>query len=416
MKNISFQNIFENKRNIFIMSVALAVIAWLVVSLGINNEISVTIRNVPVNLSYNAQTYKSYGIDIVDNTDKFVTITIKGKRNVVGNITEADFIAHLQYTSVVQAGDYELPVIVTKVNPIAAFEITNVRQGQMTVRFDKIATKVLPITINTQSILLAENCVLSEPFTRPAEVVLTGPEADVQKIAQVRVQYANAKPLENTVIATCPLEFVDADGAVVTFAFVKADVANVELNVPVLKVMNLPLEVEFKNVPKGFDVATLGVQLSASSLAVTCPTSEVGQPLVIGEIDLSKIKFGWDYNFDIALPSGYTPLDDVKTIHVSLSWDKLAQKTIDIKKIEIINEPVGYKVTAKTKTLNNITFIGTIEAIDALSESNATAQINADEIAPKFGQQQVNAYVVLNGISGAYATGTARVLVEIGER
>ncbi|MEG1932917.1 MAG: hypothetical protein RR075_07380, partial [Pygmaiobacter sp.] len=65
-KKISFSRLFDNKQFNVVVSILVAVLAWLLVSLYVNTEDTSTIEDVPVKLDYSASAYQSMGLSIVD--------------------------------------------------------------------------------------------------------------------------------------------------------------------------------------------------------------------------------------------------------------------------------------------------------------------------------------------------------------
>ena len=76
----NLQKLFEGRLFTMILSLVIAVIAWLIVITTISTETDGVIRGVPVNFNYNSSAYTTLGLDIVSQPSDTVDIRVYGQR------------------------------------------------------------------------------------------------------------------------------------------------------------------------------------------------------------------------------------------------------------------------------------------------------------------------------------------------
>ena len=96
MKKLNFQKLFDSNRFTLFFSFILAVLIWVVVVTNFSTDARTTIKNVPVNVDYNA-TYKNLDLEIIDMDIETVDVTVTGPRSVIGNLTKTDIIWFIDF-------------------------------------------------------------------------------------------------------------------------------------------------------------------------------------------------------------------------------------------------------------------------------------------------------------------------------
>ena len=94
------KNILDDRRIRLALSILLAVIAWMVVTIIVQPGTTNTIYNVPVDYSYDSAAYTSRGLSIVSVEDKTVNLKISGDGYTIGGLTASDFVVYPDFSSV----------------------------------------------------------------------------------------------------------------------------------------------------------------------------------------------------------------------------------------------------------------------------------------------------------------------------
>ena len=415
MKKYDFASLLDNKRFVAALSVLIAVVAWVVVVLTISTQKTTVVSKIPVNLAYNASAYQSLGLDVVDEGDLTVDVMVSGPRSVVGGLDASDFIAYPQISQVTEAGRYELPVVVNKANAMLEFDITSVTPPTVSVRFDRVKTQKFTVETDLGGISIAEGYILGKGYSTPAEVTLTGPENEMSMIARVVAPVQLDKEQRATSITMAELELYDKEGNLLPKTYITFDNEQVEVTVPVLKKAELPLKIEYVNVPAGFDTSQLHYTLSAGALSVAGPASSVDalQEIVVGYVDLQTFEIGKEYSFEVELPTGFTDLDNVETVTATFSRENLGQKTVSVSDIRVVNQPENYEITVQNQRIHSVKLIGPQEVLDALAATGVVAQVDAADITVENGQQNVPVRILIPSTDKVFATGSYTVVVNI---
>lgn len=92
-------------------------------------------------------------------------------------------------------------------------------------------------------------------------IKLSGAETYINRIATVKAEYTSNETLTETKTFDVPLRFYDEDGAEVSNDYVTAEFNSVQVTVPVLKVKQVPIKVEFTNIPDSWKCLITGFLL-----------------------------------------------------------------------------------------------------------------------------------------------------------
>ena len=426
-----------DKRVLAVFSLLVAFFMWFVVISVVDPNQTATVRYVPVNLDYNSAAYQSYGLDIVEKPNMTVNVRVTGDGSVVGGLEAGDLLVYPDYSSVTGAGTYTLKLIVrradTSLSVQQQYQIEDITPNSyITLTFDKVSTKTFPVTVNAIGVEPAEGYFVDTPVAAPAEVTLRGPVDELARVARVTLRGPESqmnqvdKVVANVAIsgqrtesalATAQLEFWDKDGKVLTDTHITADAEQVEVTIPVLKMKEVPITFEYTGVPQGYDTSVLGAQLSQESILIAGPAERVDalESVSAGFVDLTKFKLGETVTLAISLPDGIRNLDALQSVDVTFDTYGFATRTVTVSQISVVNAPGDTAVTVTTRRLNDVTLVGPEEELNALSEANVVAQVDASagNINVSKGQQSMPATIVVPGSDTVFATGSYEVLCDI---
>ena len=410
-----------DKRVLALFSLLVAFFMWFVVISVVDPNQTVTVRYVPVNLEYNSAAYESYGLGIVEKPNMTVNVRVTGDGSVVGGLEAGDLLVYPDYSSVTGVGTYTLRLIVRRADTsIAAqqYEIEGiVSNNYITLTFDEMATKTFPVTVNVIGVEPAEGYFVDTPVASPAEVTLRGPESQMSQVDKVVANVALSGQRTESALATAQLEFWDKDGNVLTDTHITTDTEQVEVTIPVLKMKEVPITFEYTGVPQGYDTSVLGAQLSQETILIAGPAERVDalESVSAGFVDLTKFKLGETVTLSITLPEGIRNLDALQSVDVTFDTYGFATRTVTVSKITVVNAPSDTTVTVTTRRLSDVTLVGPEDELDALSEANVVAQVDASasNINVSKGQQSMPVTIVVPGSSTVFATGSYEVLCDI---
>ena len=152
------KNILDDRRIRLALSILLAVIAWMVVTIIVQPGTTNTIYNVPVDYSYDSAAYTSRGLSIVSVEDKTVNLKISGDGYTIGGLTASDFVVYPDFSSVRDSGEKNLRLLVRGANGLLNGVTVTMEGSDNTVDvvFDVVEEKTLPVTVTTNYLRIAD--------------------------------------------------------------------------------------------------------------------------------------------------------------------------------------------------------------------------------------------------------------------
>ncbi|MEG0092249.1 MAG: CdaR family protein, partial [Oscillospiraceae bacterium] len=310
---------------------------WSMVVTQVSTDIPRTIKGVPININYNQTSYKSLGLEIIETDLEKVDVVVSGPRSVVGSLTADDIVVYPNFANVDDTGKYGLPLTAAKTSSIKDFKIEDLSRNQISIRFDRLIEKQFSITMDISSLVIPGEYMVGTIYTTPEVISIKGPENTVNTIDKVIATVAQ-ETLSQSVVLPAIIKAYDVNGAEIDETYLTMNADNITITVPVLKEVDLPIKVEFINVPQGFDTDTLHMSLSQSKihLAVPSKTANNLNEFVAGYIDLKTLKTDTPYVFDVKVPSGYKNMKDLEKVSATVSSANLVTRTVAVSEIKLI--------------------------------------------------------------------------------
>ena len=421
MKKFKWEKLWGDRRFLLLLSLGIAVLLWLYVTMSVMPNTSTTLSGVPVDFDYDSAKYTTLGLDIVNEPSYTVDLSLSGDGSVLGAARASDFVVYPDYSSVKGAGSQTLNLNVKIINPDLENRVTaTIERGRRTVDvvFDTILTKTLPVTVETSGLHIAEGYSLNKVSSSPSEITITGPSTEVSQVTAVVAPLSMEGELSESQLVQVPLEMRDANGKTLDLPYTTMEDNIVDVTVSVYKQVELPLVVNFINVPSYFDVNTLQYSLSQETLLVSGPERVVNNltELSVGSFDLSTFSLDKDYQMNVELPDGIVSNENVSSVTLSFDTTGMSERSFNVSQISVINVPANYQVEVTTKRLNNVVLVGPEEDLEQLSAGSIEASINAEDLQVAVGTQTVAVQIQVPSNPRVYAIGTYTVTCNITSR
>ena len=94
-----FRGILKSKYFTMLLSFVLAVGLWIVVVTFFSQDARTTVKDVPIDLTYNAS-YMNLDLEIIEKSIETVDVTVVGPRDVIGSLKKDDIIVYPQINNV----------------------------------------------------------------------------------------------------------------------------------------------------------------------------------------------------------------------------------------------------------------------------------------------------------------------------
>lgn len=413
------KNLLDSRRNRMILSVLVAIAAWLVVTLLIQPGTTRTIHNVPVDFTYDSNKYVSMGLSIVNDPSYTVTLEVSGDGSVIGALRKEDFVVYPRYSSVKGPGAVTLGLDVrctaSDTDTIKVSIASN--NDTVDVVFDTVETKVVPVRVITQDVTVASDYTLYRASTAPSEVTITGPSGELANVTQAIATVSSTGELSETTTIPSDLVFADESGNEVTLTYAKPDVTAADVTLTIYRHTELPLTFSLVNVPDNFDDSYLSYTMSQETLEVAGPAEVIDTltELNIGSIDMSTFALNKVYELPIVLPNNLVSQENVTSVTINFNTENLATKVLNLpaSSVQVINLPSSYTLQVRSDRIMNVTLCGPAEALEGLTAASVVAQIDAEDFPIVTGQQSIAVNIYVPADNRIFAIGSYTVQCQI---
>lgn len=413
-------NPLANRRIRLLMSIVLAIVAWMAVTMIVQPNTTTTISNVSVDYTYDSTVYTSRGLSIVSAPDKTVTLKVSGDGYTIGGLSQSDFVVYPDWSTVRSSGEktLRLRVRIANTNIDGVTVAIEGEDNTVDVVFDVVETKTLPVLVTTDYLSVADGYMLYKTAASKETVTLSGPTSELEKVASCTAEVTYDSQLTETVTLNTNLRFYTNGGSEVKFQYTTLDASSVDVTLQVYKTATLPVTLNFINTPRGFDSSVLVYSLSKNNLRVAGPASVINtlSTLSVGSIDLSTFALDKVYEMPIELPENIYLLDNLDTITVSFDCTNMETKKLNLPSscVQVVNLPSTYQLTVETERLLNVTLCGPKGSLSTLTPEQVVIEIDAEDFSVTLGEQNIacRLYVPSNGKIFALGTYMVQCLIE----
>ena len=384
-----------------IVAVFCAIITWFVVTMYFDQEGNVTVMVDEISYTYQASTYTSLGLDLVETPQTGnISVRVEGSTTVIGNITGSDIMVYPRYSTVRGAGEVTLDLAARFVSfdyDNFNIDLTVENPTNITVVFDEVSEKVLPVTADTSQIEIADGFSLNRVSPVPAEVTLTGPTSELEQVASVAAVVPAQSRLNDSVTLEAPLEMRDANGDVITPEYTTMDAETADRH----------------------NVSSLHYTLDRETLRVAGPARIIGDltELSVASLDLGQsFAFGRDYQLRVELPEGIVSQDGVTTVTLTFDTSDMDTTTLNVSNIRVINIPSDVDVEVMTNRVSDVVLYGPADELANLSADSVLAQVDCQSISVTAGQQTLPVSIQIPSSGHIFAVGNYSVQCQVTTR
>lgn len=409
----SIAALFDKKPFVVVFSLVLAIIFWAVVSFVINDEFTLTIRDVPITFTNSA--LENQGLSVVEKSEETVNVRVTGKRADVAKLGPEDVVVTPNYANVTGSGTYEVSLTAARANTNINFTIASISTSNVTLRVDFPYTHEFTVVSEIESPQVPEGYVVAPITMSPSKINVTGPRAEVDQVENVVVRYAFSGEVTSTSPITCDVVLLDGSGREIQNENLVLDANQVEVSVPVLKKATLPLQIEFINQPEGFDLATLEYTMNYEDIEIAAheQTVENLTPRTVGYIDMTNLEPGQTFEFPVLLPNGYLNIDNINAVTVTFSSQGFTSRKFRVTTIRLENVPANYNITIETSAINDVAVIGPEDEVNALLPTSVIAIADISLLNIQSGEYRVPVKFVIPSSNSVWAAGSYEILISV---
>lgn len=431
MKNkFSMKNLFENNRFLMVFSIVCAVLLYISVAMISNDVRTITITNVPVSIDLQAANLVNQRLTVIDDAKYYVDIEVTGPISVIGPLDadSPELLTTVRLNSVAQKGTYSLPIVSGNTQALtnAQFTIKAYHPSTIDIHFDRMESKTFEIMPKVSGLdFTPPPFIFEKAYTNPRTIRITGPESEISKIESCEVALNLNSTLESNFIKDLPIILKDAQGNIIDSVAEHLTLSDEEAQLVVVihKETEIPLDVDFINIPRNFPIDQLkdGVTLSYDSLIVYGPSEMIDRmtELKLGYIDLKNLRED-DSNqtFPVELPEGVKTRDNISSVTAKFDTSQWASTYFNISDtdIQLVSPPVDYDVELLSTKIEQVEFVGNELVLNSMSVSDIVAEVNLSDWALTSGQRSVPVKISVPGKGLVWAVGDYNVVIQIREK
>ena len=418
MKKLDFGQIFQSRRLLMIFSLVMGVLSWMFVVIFVDNEIPWEFKGVPVDVYAEEELLSITSLRIVEDPQAEVTVVVEGGRIVVGGLEEGEIRIVADLEGISTPGDYAVKlknVLTANQN----YVVREIKPSTVNVRVDRITTKRFEVKMDIDGPQVPDGYLNAGTTISPRAVEVTGPEADISRIAQCIVSASfSGRPLTENQTIRSEIKLFDEEGHEIPKDRLTMESDSANVTVQVLKQKRLPLRFEYLNMPSGFPRDDLRFEMTDNSILVAGPEEVVDsyEELQIGYVDLSEVTPGFVQVFDISLPTGFISVENLRSVGVSFGGEGLTEAYFNVSQITPVNVPINYDVTINTTQLFGVRIIGSSEVMETLTAKDIVAEIDFSERELSTGSSSLPVSISVPGRKLAWAVGEYAAVVTIDEK
>ncbi len=377
MKEKLFTNI-----GLKLLAVVLGFVVWVVVLNIDDSAVTKQIKDIPVEVINKEAITDQNQLFSVTSGDT-VDIIIKGRKSVVNTLNQSDFtaIADLSKVSITNA----VPISVSATNESISNSISiTVVDNVMQVELEKEKTVAVPVTIVTSG-KPAEGYIVGKGTATPNLITVKGAESIVSSIDKVELG-VDVSGRSSAISANCTPIFYTSDGRAVSDKHISYDTKSIEVNVPIYKTKDIPVNIEVKGTPAdGYVVSSTEYVPDTISIGGESEVLDSIKGITIDDIDISGYDRDYEAALDVSkyLPEGIVVSEENSMVNVKVTIEKTARKDISISAtdIDIINKVDNYYYDITFGNGQTVTVSGIADTLADMSAEDLRITVDGQNLA-----------------------------------
>lgn len=414
------ESIFDNKTFLVVLSVVMAFLAWIFVSLNSNDTKGKTISGIAIDMQQVDESIGKLGLSTISAEQPKVTVRVEGVIYDIGNLTASDVRVYPDISKVTTAGVHTVELKGEVEDGDKNISIESISPASVQIKFDSLETVTMDIKARLSGYSApADDYLIRDVSVSPSSVELTGPAEDIARISQCVVEKDIDQELTSSYSETLPIQFLDVDGNELDLKYVVSDVTEARVTIPILKKKVVPVRLDFINVPEGFPVGQLSFHISNEEIEVAGPAEAIDRykEIPLGQIDLRTLDIGMTESFAVELPTGFVNTQNIQSVLVQLNSEGMVSKNFNVSTILINNVPLNYQATATTQEIPNVKVVGPQSIVENLVAGDIVATVDLEESSSiASGQIELPVKISIPKKGLVWASGSYKAIISIAEQ
>ncbi len=366
-QNFSIRKLLYNKKFAVSLSLIVAFVFWLIITLDQNPERERSLAPIPITVSTQGTILAEQGIDAVDKDSilKSASVTVSGPNYIVSSLKTDDIKIYADISGVTKPGSYTISLSAVKNTTKTGFNIIEVTPSSIQVDFDYYDTKNFEVTARVDGVTTLEG-LISDPAkvtnVDQQTIQIRGPRKEIEKIASVVAYYKGDETLDTTKTFEGTVIIYDNMGNKLDNSKYELPYETIDVSVPVFKEKVLNIVPTFSNIEnsqlKDYLINNELISLSETTVTVYGQPEKIDSlsyvelvPIDINSVSKSNFRFE-----DVALylEDGVGIRSGFDSVDVTFKISGFAEKEITITQSAVEYEDTlagGIKAQFKNKRI-----------------------------------------------------------------
>ena len=403
----------SKRRQIFyvFLSLLIASMVWFYVSNG--DEVTVNVHGVAVEFLNEDTTLADKGLMRVSGEeDVTVDLKLKFPRRLAYSFDTSQIRLVCDLSSVTYAGKQSVSYNILLPSGVSTRDVSVESPTVRTVQIEigELSKKDIEIRCNVVG-NVAEGYIAGTVEMLPETLEVRGQQADIMQIsyAQVTLDIENAS---STVVELLDYELYDFNDQLIESKNIHPMSENVQVTMPVLKVKDVPLTVNFIE-SAGSRLENYTYTLSHSSITLSGDATQMAgiSEISLGTLALEDVQGSETLTYDILIPDGVNNLSGITSATLTISSGDISTKEVEATHFSYENFSGDHTVTVVTSSLP-VTLRGSASDLEAIYGREVHVIADLSDIAADSGSYTVPARIEVSGYDVG-AVGTYEVTVHI---
>lgn len=239
--DVVIADVREDKKSKHIVAKLLCLVAaccvWMYVMNLESTDFERVFAQVPVVVDGVTALNAKSDMSVITGYDNTVDVIISGKKSEVQKLTAEEIRVSVDVSDLNEAGKFMLPV---RIQVGDAFKAVNEEQLSAEIYVDVNTTREIPVRILNLDYIISSSYTMGEPVLSQETVTVTGPRQVLELIDSAALDFDLGTVTTSVTMVGTP-RLVDVDGVKLSNPYVRSDITEITVNIPVVTTKTLKL-------------------------------------------------------------------------------------------------------------------------------------------------------------------------------
>ena len=367
----------KNKILYFCLSLLLAFGIWLYVITVVSPKTQETFKDIPVEMQ-NVSFLEERGLIITNISHTKVTLRLSSNRTDLIQLNKDNIRIVADVFNIHEPGVHEVSYTVSYPGniPNGNVELLSRSPGTIQVTVEQKVSKKLDLTVNYKG-AVPDGYLTDEANVQldTKTVTVSGPKTLVDRVTSAKT-VVDIEGRTESFTAFCSVTLYDHDGNVVEGAGLSTDTKSVKVTLQIkqLKEVDVVFDVLYGG---GATQQNTTITPSITKLQIAGHKNLLSSitQIHVGTVDLSQVVGDTQIVRSISLPDGVANETGVNEVKITISFEGLLLKRLEVTNIIPVNLPTGMAAHIRAEILS-VTVRGTQEDINAITAGDIIASVD----------------------------------------